>query len=227
MNIPSAKFGFKLMSCFGALALMIVAPSVSRASVVYSNLGVGSSSSIDGNEVGNDGVGDNLAEGDTFTPAANFTLTALQLALSCWGTCANSYTVELTNDASGVPGASILFSSVQLGTALAAPSTTSLVTIATTAVSLVAGTSYWVVVLPDAAGTDEIQWNWNTTGDPSNLATAFAGGGAGDTWFTLGGTPSAYEVDGNLVTAGTPEPGTLGLMLGGGLLISLLRKVAR
>jgi hypothetical protein len=227
MNILFGKFGFKLMSCFGALALMIVAPSASRASVVFSNLGAGSSSNIDGNEVGNDRDGDNLAEGDTFTPGGNFTMTTLQLALSCWGTCANTYTVELTNDASGVPGTSILFSSVQLGTALAAPSTTSLVTIATSAVSLVSGTSYWIVVLPDVGGTDEIQWNWNTTGDPSNLATAFAGGGAGDTWFTLGGTPSAYEVDGTIVGTGTPEPGTLGLMLGGGLLIGLLRKVGR
>ena len=67
---------------------------------------------------------------------------------------------------SGVPGSSILFSSVQLGTALAAPSTTSLVTIATSAVSLVAGTSYWIVVLPDAGGADEIQWNWNEASPP-------------------------------------------------------------
>jgi hypothetical protein len=115
---------------------------------------------------------------------------------------------------------------VELGTALGTPSTSSLISIPTT-ISVLSGVAYWLVVLPDAGGADEIQWNLNTQTDPSNQAVASAGGGPGDTWYALGQTPGAYEIDGTLVTAGTPEPGTIGMMLGGGLLLGFLRKVRR
>lgn len=228
MHITLPKLSFKLLTSFGALALMIVAPAVSHATVVYSNLGAGSSSDINGNEVGNDGVpGDNLAQGDTFTPGANYTLTGIQIALSCWGTCANNYTVEIVADSAGLPDTTtVLFSAVELGTALGAPSTSSLVSIPTT-ISVLSGVAYWLVVLPDAGGTDNIQWNWNTQSDASTQATAGAGGGPGDSWFVLGQTPGAYEIDGTLATTAAPEPGTIGMMLGGGLLLGFLRKVRR
>ena len=223
MHITSPKLSFKLLTSFGALALMIVAPAVSRATVVYSNLGAGSSSQSSGNDVGNDTIGDNLAQGDTFTPGANFTLTGIQIALSCWGTCTQNYTVEIVADSGGLPDTTnVLFSAVELGTALGAPSTSSLISIPTT-ISVLSGVAYWLVVLPDAGTTDEIQWNWNTQSDVSNEATAFAGGGPADTWSALGGTASAYEIDGTLA----PEPGTLAMMLGGGLLLGFLRKVRR
>ena len=226
MHITLHKLSFKLLTSFGALALMIVAPAISRATVVYSNFGAGSSSNIDGNEVGNDTIGDNLAAGDTFTPGANYTLTGIQIALSCWGSCANNYTVEIVADSGGLPDTStVLFSAVELGTALGLPSTSSLISIPTS-ISVLSGVAYWLVVLPDAAGADEIQWNWNTQSDASNQASAFAGGGPADTWYTLGQTPGAYEIDGTSSVA-TPEPGTIGMMLGGGLLLGFLRKVRR
>ena len=207
---------------------MIVAPAISRATVVYSNLGVGNSSNIDGNVVGNDLAADNLAQADTFTPAANYTLTNVQLALSCpvAGTCPDNYTVEILSDLAGFPNtSSVLFSASEAGTALLGASTTSLVTIPTT-ISVLSGVSYWIVVL-NPSGNDRIQWNWNTKGDASAEATAFAGGGLGDTYYELGSTPNAYAVNGTVVTSSTPEPGTLAMMLGGGLLLGFLRKVRR
>ena len=231
MNIINlGRRGFKSLTNLGALALMIGAPAVSRAAIVYSNFGPSFSyDTTGGNTVGNDGIGDNLAQADTFTPGATFDLTTIEIAVSCLasGDCANSFTVELTSDSAGLPNTgSVLASFSVAGTSLPVlgGSTPVTLTYAGPTLALNSGTAYWLVVLPDAGGADQIVWNLNSTGDASNLATAFAGGGSGDTYYTLGGTPGAYEIDGT-PAGGVPEPGTVGMMLGGGLLLALFRKV--
>jgi hypothetical protein len=226
MNITLSRLSFKAIGLFGLLALMVVAPAVSRGAIIFNNLGAGQTSNGTlGNEIGNDGIpGDNLAEGDTFTPGANYTLTSVEVALSCWGSCPNNLTFDITTDSGGFPNLSnVIGTGVIPGGTLGAPSTTSLLTF-TGSLSVSAGTAYWIVILPDPTGVDQAQWNLNTTGDPSTQeATAFAGGGAGDTYFELGSTPGGFEVDGTLV-GGTPEPATWAMMLGGGLLLGLMRK---
>jgi hypothetical protein len=224
LKIAFGRMSFRAMGWFGLLALMIVAPAVSRGATIFSNFGAGQSSNIDGNQIGPDGFGDNLAQADTFTPSANYTFTSLEIALSCYGTCASPFTVDIATDSGGFPNLStgVVFTAAVPGTSLAAPSTSSLITL-TGSFALTSGTAYWVVVMPDAAGTDQIEWNWNTTGDPSTEETAAAGGGPTDTYFALGNTPGAYEVDGTL-PGGTPEPATWAMMLGGGLLLGFLRK---
>jgi hypothetical protein len=213
-----------LVARFGVLALLIGAPAVSRASLVFSNFGAGFSYNTSvGNEIGNDGVGDNLAEADTFTAGSTVTFSSLEIALSCFGACPDAFSVDLVADASGLPNtSSVLESFSVLGTSLQVLGGSAHLTLTSVAhPTLTAGTHYWIAVLSDL--NDHIAWNLNTTGDSSAEATAFAGGGAGDTWFALGQTPGAYEVDGS--GAGTPEPGTLSLMLGGGLLLGLIRKI--
>ena len=232
MNIITlGRRGFKSATKLGALALMIGAPVVSHAAIVYSNFGSSFGyNTSQGNTIGNDGFGDDLAQADTFTPSSTLDLSTIEIAISCLasGDCANNFTVDLTSDSAGVPNTAsgVLASFTVTGSTLPVlgASTHLTLTYAGPTLALNTGTHYWIVVLPDASGTDQLVWNLNSTSDSSNLATAFAGGGSADTWFTLGGTPGAYEVDG-VSPGGVPEPGTLGMMLGGGLLLGLLRKI--
>jgi PEP-CTERM motif len=223
-----SRLGFKSLA-FGVLTLMIGAPAVSRATLVFSNFGADDSYNTGfGNQIGDDGLGDNLAEADTFTPASTVDFSSLEIALSCFGGCPDSFTVELTTDVSGLPNTDtgVLESFTESGTSLAAQSSGPAPIMFTSILNpvLTAGTPYWIVVLPDAGGVDQIAWGLNTQSDPSASATAFAGGGPTDTWVNYGDTPGAYEVDGSS-TSSVPEPGTLGMLLGGGLLLGLLRKV--
>jgi hypothetical protein len=74
------------------------------------------------------------------------------------------------------------------------------------------GTRYWVAV--GAGLTDTVAWNINTTGDVSDQAISTDNGAS---WFApSGNTPGALEVD------SVPEPGSLGLLGSGAVLISLL-----
>jgi len=216
-----------LVARFGVLALLIGAPAVSRASIVFSNFAASDGyNTTQGNEIGNDGVGDNLAQADTFTAGSNFTFTGLTIALSCLsnGSCPDSFSVDLVADSGGLPNTSSVLESFSVaGTSLQVLGGSGVVTLNSVLnPMLTAGTSYWIAVLSDL--NDHIAWNLNTTSDASAEATAFAGGLPGDTWFALGATPGAYEVDGT-VGSGTPEPGTLSMMLGGGLLLGLIRKI--
>lgn len=227
MNIMTLRQnGFKSTVKFGLLALIVAAaPAISRADVIYSNYGGGLGYNFSvGNEVGGDGVGDNQAQADTFTPTATYTFTSLTMALGCYGSCPDNFTVAIMGDVGGFPNsASVLDSFTFSGTALPTFGTGASVIISGgPALTLNAGTPYWIAVMTDT--TNQIDWGLNSTGDASALATAFGGGGVGDTWYELGGTPGAYEIDGTL-SGSTPEPGTLGMILGGGLLLGFLRKV--
>lgn len=223
--------GFKSVTSYGILAMMIALPAVSRATIVYSNFAASFGyDTLDGNEVGNDLASDNLAEADTFTPTSTLDLSSIEIPLSCLNTglCPNNFSVEITTDTGSAPGvpntSSVLASIAVTGSTLPIFGGSGHLTLTYSGptVALAAGTQYWIVVLPDAGGADQIEWNWNTTGDSSASATAAVGGGPSDTWFNLGSTPSAYEIDG---TSSVPEPGTIGMMLAGGLLLGFIRKV--
>jgi hypothetical protein len=201
--------------------LMFVVPAVSHATVVYSNFGTsfGYNTSA-GNIVGDDGAGDNLGQADTFTPGSTAILNTIEIALSCQDVrlCPTAFTVSLESDSGDAP-ATILESFTVAGTSLGvlgvnnAPITLTSVLNPT----LVAGTQYWLAVTGPL--TDMIVWNWNSTGDSSDQSVSLDGGAS---WISQSGqTPSAYEIDG---TIATPEPGTLLLLLGGGLLIGLKRQ---
>ncbi len=233
MNITLDRIRAKPLTSLGVLVLLIAAPSVSRATTAYSNFGAGFAyNTTQGLVVGNDLAGDNLAEADTFTPSSTLDFSTIEIALSCLATgdCPNSFTVDLTTDNSGVPntsGGGVLASFTVTGSTLPifGVSTHLTLTYAGSPLALNSGTAYWIAVLPDAGGVDQIVWNWNTTGDISSQAVASNGGGPSDAWLAPSGqTPGAYEVDGN-PPGGVPEPGTFGMLLGGGLLLGLLRKI--
>jgi hypothetical protein len=220
----------KLLANLGALALMIAAPAVSRASTVYSNFtGSFLFNSGGGNLVGDDGlgIGDNLGQGDTFTPGATYTFQSLEIALSCEfstsaANCPDDVTVDLETSSSNAPSGTILESFTVTGRTLQTLGATGYTPLTSLVnPTLTSSVQYWIVVLADT--NDTVVWNWNTAGDSSAQAVSSDGG---TTWLSPSGqAPGAYEVDGALVGNSTPEPGTLGMILGGGALLGLLRKV--
>jgi hypothetical protein len=180
--------------------------------VVFSNFGAGFSYNIiSGNFAGNDFGGDVAAEGDTFTPASSLNFSSLNIALSCFvtGLCPDNFTVALNQDNGGVPGVA-LESFTVTGGSLGAFGSSNAPLVLTSILKplLTAGTAYWVTVSADA--NDSVVWNWNSTGDPS--IEAFSPD-AGTSWFALGFTPGAYQVNATSATiSDTPEPSTFVLL---------------
>jgi hypothetical protein len=83
---------------------------------------------------------------------------------------------------------------------------------------LLTGVQYWVAVT--APLTDTVAWNLNVTGDVSDQASSTDGGA---TWFSpSGNTPGALEVNAAPASS-VPEPGTSALLVGGALLLGLIR----
>jgi len=206
-------------------SLILAAPVVSRATVVYSNFGLSFAfDQTQGNSIGNDLVGDNLAEAETFTPGANFTFTALEIALSCAVSCPGSdpLTVSLQTSTAGLPSGTALETFTVAGGTLPTLGTSLHQTFTSILnPALTSGTKYWVVVI-DALGNNQSTWSLNTTGATATNADSIDGG---TSWNSpTGQTPGAFEVDGSTGSV-TPEPGTLGMMLGGGLLLGLIRKI--
>ena len=205
-----------------AFCLSLLLPAISAASTIYSNFGAGQSYDItEGNLVGNDFSGDNLGEGDTFTPAATAKFGSLDIALSCSvASCPDPFTVTLSTDSgSDSPGA-VIESFTDSGVKLGALNVNNapLVFNSVSMPTLTAGTQYWVTVATDLSNS--ISWNLNSTGDTSDQAISSDGGA---TWFSPSGlTPGAYEVDSTVTT--TPEPGPMALLVFGLPLAWLFRR---
>jgi hypothetical protein len=205
--------------------LMFVVPTVSHASIVFTNFGASFAyNTTGGNIVGNDLAGDQLAQADTFTPAANATLSSIEIALSCFtvgaGGCPVSITVSLDSDSGAdSPGATLESFTVAGPFGGLGSNNAPVVLTSVLHPTLVSGTQYWLAVI--APLTTEMGWNWNSTGDVSDQAVSTDGG---VTWFSPSGeTPGAYEIDG---TSAVPEPGTILLLATGGALIALKRKLS-
>ena len=204
---------------------LVVVPAALPGATVFSNFGAGSSyNTALGNPIGNDFNGDNLAQGDTFVSGANFTFTSLNIALSCiFGGCPDPLSVKLTSDAAGKPGATIESFTVP-GATLGALGNNNAPVVLNSIImpTLVAGTRYWITVSTDL--NDTAGWNLNSTGDTSSEALSPDGG---STWIAPSNqTPGAYAVFGN-APAVTPEPASMGLLLGSGILLGLLKRARK
>jgi len=221
----NSKFSARTLAGVAVWALAFIAPTVGHATVVFSNLAGGSTkyNISDGNLVGNDPIfGTDDAEGDTFL-GTGLTFSNLQIALSCFGAgfCPDNFTVALTANNGGQPGATIesfTVSGASLGITGANNALVNLSSVLHPVLSN--GTRYWITVVADL--NDIIAWNLNSTGDSSAEANSQDGG---STWFSPSGfTPGAFEVDGTSNT-NAPEPGTAALLVSGGLLLGLFRRV--
>jgi hypothetical protein len=200
-------------------ALSLAAPAIAPASVIFTNFGAGHSyDTTGGNPIGNAFDGSNYAEGDTFTPAASATFGSVQVALSCSFGCpaAENFTIAVSSDAGGGPGA--LIESFNFPATTLGPLGTNNVPVTAASILkplLTAGTPYWITVTSSLSYS--IAWNWNLTGDTADQAISIDGGSS---WFSPSGlTPGAFEVN-SATTSPVPEPNA-GLMISGGLLIGL------
>jgi hypothetical protein len=200
--------------------------TASNAATIYTNLGPANSYDItQGNFVGNDFVGDNLAEGDTFTPTTNAVFGSLDVALSCAiASCPDPYTVSLVQDTgSDSPGA-VIESFVGSGTSLGQLNVDNPLSVFNSVLTptLTAGTQYWVTISSDL--NDSIIWNSNTTGDTSDQAISSDGGA---TWFSPSGlTPGAYQINSTVSSVITPEPGAFVFLTGALPLLFVTRRFA-
>jgi hypothetical protein len=188
------------------LALLLWAPGSARADVIKNNFGAGNSYQANlGHFVGQLG-GSNLVQADPFTPAANYTLDSILIALThISGT--NTATIILTADAGGKPGATIESFTAnnlpQFGTTGNSPETLN----STLHPLLQAGTQYWVVASAASPTLDE--WNLNSTADFGLHGTNTNGAG----FVTDNDSRGAFEVTGTLTQAvAVPEPSTLALL---------------
>jgi hypothetical protein len=209
-----------------ALAAVLVWPGLSSATVVYSNLGAGSSYDTSrGNIIGNDLEGDNLAAAVEFSPGSTVSFTSLRIALSCLGLgwCPDDFTVSLNADNSGAPG-SVIESFVVDHTLLGLFGNNNTLFVFNSVLNpvLTATVPYWITVMSSL--NDTVVWNWNNTSSTSATNSSVDGGSS---WYDSSGlaTPGAFEVDGNPL--GVPEPGTVSLFLSGAGLLALVRKLRR
>ena len=203
----------------GGSILVFAGPSVAEAGAVFTNFGPALSYDINsGNPVGNAFDGNDYAQANSFLSSFSGSLQSLRIALSCAFSCPDAVGVALTADNADQPG--LVLESFVVGGMTLGPIATNnppLFLLSALHPSLIVGTRYWVAV--GAGLTNTVAWNLNTTGDVSDQAISTDNGA---TWFSpSGNTPGALEVD------AVPEPGSFALLVGGGLLVSLIHRRRR
>jgi hypothetical protein len=201
---------FVAISGFATLAL--AAPAVAWADIIFTNLGSGNSFDFgSANPVGFDFfTGDRDAQADSFLPSATAVLTRLAIALTAFDrTNAAPVTVSLAANFGGIPGSVFESWTIPAGAlgAFGAPGVPLFLT-SILHPTLGLGTRYWVTASGGVA--DPIAWNLSLLNDPNPTATSVDGGVV---WNTLGLTPGAVQVEGNIVP--TPEPTSLALLATG------------
>ena len=211
-----------LLARLGVWLFVAMWPALApAASVVFTNFGPAPTyNTSQGNPIGNAFDGFTYAEANSFVLSGDAVFSSMRMALSCFASCPDPFSVTLNQDAGNQPGAvleTFVVPTGALGTLGASSPPLDLNSVLNPA--LTNGARYWVTVSADP--NDSIDWNLNVTGDLS--ATALSADGGLDWFSPSGNTPGAFEVTGVI-----PEPGNLKLILGAGLLLTLLgrRRVA-
>lgn len=207
-----------ISATLGVCALVVGAPTVARASTIFTNFGPGLSyNSVVGNPVGNDGFDLDEWPAESFTPSLSANLSTIEIALSDTPpfSSTDAITVALRLDASDSPGAVLEIFIIAGGTP--PPLGTNNLPITLTSFShplLTSGVQYWISV--SAPVSSAYAWNFNSTGANADHAISTDNGA---TWFVGSSgffTPGAFQVDGTIPTA-APEPASF-LLLGAGLI---------
>ncbi len=147
-----------------------------------------------------------------FVPAANYTYTSATLALRDDGGSANNYTISIDSDSSNLPGTAL-----DTVSGVAVSSNSDLTVLASGVLTLVSGTTYWLVAIP-AQSSDNAVW-YASSAAAGYPAYQSSSGGPWNTYAASGPLP-AFEIDGTPTGNGTtPEPATLALLALGGLIL--------
>jgi hypothetical protein len=184
---------------------LTIASSLARADTVYSSF-------LPGNMYqccfGYEVSGSSNQVAGAFTPAGNYALTQIDLAVTWlgdpWG---SDFSVSVDQDSAGLPGATIeAWTGVTAPYLPPGPSSLVETVFPMSSVALVSGNQYWIVVSPGTLTTYD-DWDPNATSDgPGGRIAINSGSGwnvvdlpANDIAFDIQGTPG-------------PEPSTLTLV---------------
>ena len=199
------KLTKKVLLCV-LLGATCVVGSARADSIVFSDLGTGSTLYSVPFSYGISASGAVGNPAFAFTPVASYDFTQLDIALN-YSSGTNSVTVELMSDSGGTPDAVLQSWSVSGLPAVGGCCTLQILP-GTGTIPLLAGTAYWVAVLP--GGSDTLA-GWNQS-FPPEIGPAAVNFGAGWANTGLPGISGAFEVQG---TSSSPEPGTMFLVVAG------------
>jgi len=172
---------------------------------------------------GSAAAGGSASVATPFTPAANFNLDSVDLAIAALGNEEIDVDLSINSDNGGVPGQALeswnFFTPYQNAFFDNPP----VVINSVIKPLLRSGQQYWVVALPNSLDAAQGGWNWNST----NAVGVLQSGDGGSTWASPGDSypAPAYEVTGDVV----PEPSALALLMLGACVFAgpILRKHAR
>lgn len=192
--------------------------AAAHADIVFSNITTLNTTTTGGFEI--DGTGNPSDPGvpaiiaEQFTSAGNFALTDAEVVVGNLGAILSNgassiFDVSLYSDSGGLPGSLI----EQIGFGVSASGSGGEVTADSiaTPIDLTAGTSYWLVLTPDATNT-EIYWSGGTG---SSVPTDFQENAepVSGSWASVGeSTQGQMEIDGSPLSA-VPEPGSVSLLV--------------
>ena len=138
-----------------------------------------------------------------FTPTANATVAAIQVAVGRLGSGTSGFEVGLYNDASGVPGTLIKSVHIPGSKVSIYGECCALDTASFGGVPVTAGTQYWVAATTTSEDTDIYGWNFNTTNMTALPSASWCSGSAtycganSGIWVPYSYTQLAFRVVGN------------------------------
>jgi hypothetical protein len=205
------------------LGILLIFGPLASGTILFSDFGPGESgaggsfTSFGGYSVQGSAAGPLTEQADPFTPATNFTLNQIDIALVLLSG-SSSMTVEIDSTTGGFPGA-VLGSWVV--TSLGSPGVAfTPQTLTFSGIALKAHTKYWLVARPTVLGSDtEAAWSPSDQGGGLFTSAQFVT----NTWSNTNSDPeAAFDLIDNLAL---PEPGSC-LLLSLGLAACLaFRKV--
>ncbi len=199
---------------------------LSAATVVFTDFNSNPSNLYGGSDgiVQGSGAGSNIMQAREFTlqQTGTYNVTQFDVAAFNDGTSGGTISFSFWTDNSGAPGTQI---GPSYSVASHAPPNSCCATVTATGLTgttLTSGTHYWVVFASQnpTDGT-HVELEFNNTGSTSPLLGDLNNGG----WISDGtGANAAFDVLGDLVVAGVPEPASIVLLASGLLTLVIARR---
>jgi len=132
-----------------------------------------------------------------FTPTENCNVTSISASVREWNNPTDNLVYAIYSDSGGTPGTLIESGTPSTPTSSYTTQTASITSVAT----LDTGTNYWLVLDRTGSYTNS---NWYSILSGSSGDTPASWSSVSGTWFTNGGFPLNYEIDGSAGPAPTP-----------------------
>lgn len=205
--------------------LLLAAANANASTILFSDLGTGSNvyDGFNGSQVSGSGAGTWITQARPFTVSGSgdFSLTQIDLGVVNYNPAPPTFTASIWTNVSNQPGVEL--GSWNLSTTENVDNCCALVTQSgITGITLIGGVEYWVVLGPQSP-TDSSRNAWadNSEGMQA-LRLGSLNGGA--TWINDNtGTNAAFDILGDAVVSGVPEPASV-LLFGTGILAAMIAR---